>query len=290
MNQVTDLNGIGVAAQISEAIANDVDAFCSKFYDDGHRSHLGASLIGDECKRKLWYGFRWVYHKIHDGRQQRLFNRGHLEEARFISWLEGIGCEVKSHESDGKQMRISDCHGHFGGSLDAKILLPPSYKMPLPILGEFKTNGTGAPFNKVKNEGVFFAKPMHFAQMSTYGFKEELTHGLYANINKNDDSIHFEIVKLDWTLGARMIEKAGLIIENQIAPPKLSENPTYLPCSWCDFKEICHGKKQAQKNCRSCKHAAPAIDAQWYCNKNQDHIPLDFVPKGCGEWQSILEA
>ena len=29
-------------------------------FEDGHRNHLGASLIGDACSRKLWYTFRWV--------------------------------------------------------------------------------------------------------------------------------------------------------------------------------------------------------------------------------------
>ena len=28
--------------------------------DDGFRDHLGASIIGKECRRALWYDFRWV--------------------------------------------------------------------------------------------------------------------------------------------------------------------------------------------------------------------------------------
>jgi hypothetical protein len=27
---------------------------------DGFREHLGASLIGKDCERALWYDFRWV--------------------------------------------------------------------------------------------------------------------------------------------------------------------------------------------------------------------------------------
>jgi hypothetical protein len=72
----------------------DIDAWCKKAFDDGHRNHLGASLIGRECLRELWYVFRWVKHVEHDGRMQRLFKRGHFEEPRFASYLRGIGCEV----------------------------------------------------------------------------------------------------------------------------------------------------------------------------------------------------
>ena len=39
-----------------EAIFSGYEADAS----DGFRSHLGASLIGKECERALWYDFRWV--------------------------------------------------------------------------------------------------------------------------------------------------------------------------------------------------------------------------------------
>ncbi len=85
------------AQQIKDAI----DAYCAEAYDDGHRTHLGASLIGHECSRHLWYVFRWVRHERFPPRMLRLFNRGHREEARFIEWLRGIGWEVSDRPSKG---------------------------------------------------------------------------------------------------------------------------------------------------------------------------------------------
>jgi hypothetical protein len=49
------------------------------------RPHLGASLIGKECARQLWYTFRWVSSTSHRGQLLRLFRTGHLEEARMVS-------------------------------------------------------------------------------------------------------------------------------------------------------------------------------------------------------------
>lgn len=92
--QNVKLDSPGVAKALAKRILEDIDEYCVKTYDGGHRRHLGASLIGEECKRKLWYIFRWVKHEKTTGRQQRLFNRGHLEEFRFIEWLEGIGVQV----------------------------------------------------------------------------------------------------------------------------------------------------------------------------------------------------
>jgi hypothetical protein len=43
--------------------------------DNGYRAHLGASLIGTECERAIWYSFRWATRARHTGRLLRL-NRG----------------------------------------------------------------------------------------------------------------------------------------------------------------------------------------------------------------------
>ena len=89
-----NLDNPGIAPAVSNQLSKDIDEYCIITYDDGHRSHLGASLIGHECKRYLWYTFRWIKHNVHSGRLYRLFNRGHLEEDRIIKWLEGIGLTI----------------------------------------------------------------------------------------------------------------------------------------------------------------------------------------------------
>lgn len=81
---------------IADQLKIDINNYCVRTYrSDKPRTHLGASLIGKECRRELWYGFRWVKKEEFDGRMYRLFQRGHLEEARFIEYLMGIGCKVQ---------------------------------------------------------------------------------------------------------------------------------------------------------------------------------------------------
>ena len=62
--------------------------------DNSFRDHLGGSMIGRPCDRELWYGFRHAARPNFDGRMLRLFNRGHLEEPRFVKSLESIGATV----------------------------------------------------------------------------------------------------------------------------------------------------------------------------------------------------
>lgn len=334
--QAVSLDAPGVAKALAKRILEDIDEYCVRTYDGGHRSHLGASLIGRECKRYLWYIFRWCLHEKTTGRQQRLFNRGHREEARFVEWLEGIGFKIwfenyegfayhaesdsycilaPGEEGDGlaerilpdnpgfrahinrakadglefPQYRISDVMGHFGGSLDGIAILPERYGIEEPVLLEFKTNGTGAGFNKLADDGMPIAKPEHFAQTSTYGKKYNFRYCVYLNINKNDDSLHVEVVKLNHQLGEQMIIKAEQIITSQTPPARLSDNPTFHKCGHCAMKDICHKGAIPEKNCRSCAFARPVDNAEWFCEVHNGNIPKDFIAKACPSYKAITQ-
>jgi hypothetical protein len=295
--QSVNLDAPGVAKALAKRILEEIDEYCVRTYDGGHRSHLGASLIGRECKRYLWYVFRWCLHEKTTGRQQRLFNRGHREEARFIEWLEGIGFKVwfenrdeaPNEKGEYPQYRISDVMGHFGGSLDGIAVLPERYGIAEPVLLEFKTNGTGAGFNKLAEDGMPIAKPEHFAQTSTYGKKYNFRYCVYLNINKNDDSLHIEVVKLNHNLGEQMIMKAEQIIMSQTAPARLSDNPTFHKCGYCHMKEVCHKGAVVEVNCRSCAFARPVENAEWFCEVHNAIIPKEYIPQACGNYKAITQ-
>lgn len=250
-------------------------------------------MIGNECNRAIWYGFRWVLQIPFSGRMLRLFNRGHREEDRFIEWLIGIGCKVYSHTPDGKQFRITGVNGHFGGSLDAIIEFPPHWGIAEPVLGEFKTQGTGPKFNQLVAKGMAVMKPLHYAQTSTYGSDPNYAfrYVLYMAINKNDDSIHVELAKLDWNLGDQMRIKAERIITSQKPPPRLSDNPTFQTCKYCDFYGICHMNQAAEINCRSCEMAQPIENGEWACmlpaHMGRGPLPEHVIKTGCSSYRDI---
>jgi len=274
--------------KLEELLSEDLDKFCQTFYEQGHRNHLGASELGEECWRKLWYGFRWVKLDWHDGRMMRLFNVGHSAEPRFVSYLRGIGFEVKEFDTDGKQFRISGAMGHYGGSLDGLCKAPSHYQLSEDIvfLNEFKTNGTGKGFDEVEDKGVAKAKPKHYSQMSQYGYKYGIKYAIYMIENKNDSNITIKIVELDWNLGAQLEKKANDIIFSKEAPPRISENKSFFNCKYCHLAGICHDGEKPEKNCRSCRNAMPTENAEWKCSLH-GIIPEDFIKKGCDAWLPI---
>lgn len=86
-------NSLGREA-FAKSLAKDIDDVCVKLYDDGFRSHMGGSVIGDECDMKIWLNFRWAHKEITPGRMYRLWQRGHREELVWIKHLTALGWRV----------------------------------------------------------------------------------------------------------------------------------------------------------------------------------------------------
>jgi len=233
--------------------------------DEGFRTHMGASAIGGECGRAIWYNFHWATKSKFDARILRLFNRGHLEEARFLAMLLAIGCEVYQHDADGKQFRISDVGGHFGGSGDGVVIGLPDLAPGTAALLEFKTHNDKS-FKKLQAEGVRVAKFVHYVQMQIYMGKMGLAVAMYGAVNKNDDAIHLELVAFDRIIYERFIERGRTLVMMREEPTRINNSAGFFECKWCDHKPICHLNKEPERTCRSCRHSEVKDDGKWYCN------------------------
>lgn len=262
--------------------------------EDGMRQHLGASIIGRACDREVWYSFRWATRKFFDGRMLRLFNRGHLEEGRFVEWLRAAGIIVEPLDPEtGNQWRVSAVSGHFGGSLDGIAWnVPGIERFGLTatdrILTEFKTHGEKS-FNKLVSQGVARAKPEHYVQMQIYMRLKGLKLALYLAINKNTDEIHAEFIPLDESTADFNIERAAHLIHSPFPPRRISEDPSWFACRFCDHREACHRGAGLAKNCRTCIFSKPVENGQWHCSKWGSVIPLGHQKTGCREHTPISE-
>ena len=295
---MTDLESPGQLLLLADQIKKDIDNFCVEKWNEGPRSHLGASQIGKPCSRYLWYYFRWCFNKVFNGRMYRLLNRGHFEESRFQMYLEGIGCTVtafaeNSLETENKgdrQIRISACKGHFGGSIDGTITLPEKYGLGQALfLGEYKTKGTGRGFSNLSLNGCQAEAPVHYDQQCIYGYKLGLQYSVYIVVNKNDDSLYIEVIKLDWNRGKELEEKAEAIIFSQVAPEKIALNSKAYECNYCEAKSICFDNEKPLVNCRSCKNAMPVEDARWNCSLYGLIPNKEAILAACPNWRDITK-
>ena len=254
---------------------------------DEERTYLGASIIGEECWRQLWYGFRWANEpEEFDGRKLRLFKTGHREEIRMIADLKRAGIQVWNRDPDNpsRQIGVVEIGGHFRGHMDGiglGILEAPK----TPHLLEFKTHNSKS-FKKLKEKGVQESKPTHYAQMQVYMHLQRLTRALYLAHHKDTDELYAERIVYDPVFAERLMAKAHSIVTAQEPPAKMHEDPSSraaFACGWCAAKKQCHERAWARRNCRTCLHATPELDGdgRWTCARHKIDLTPEDQKSGC---------
>jgi len=256
------------------SIANTIDQWFEDNREDGHRPHMGASLIGEKCERKLWLIFRWAMDEQFPGRILRLFERGQEEELKVVRNLERIGFELKHTGDDQYRVNLGS---HVSGSIDGIIV----NGMKKQHILEIKTHSKKS-FDKLEKEGVFKSKPLHWFQMQVYMYGTGIDRALYYSVCKDDDRIYTERVKLDAEVAEHCIERAQRIATQDELPPPITTNKTWWECKFCNFHGFCHGEEKiTNKNCRTCALSTSKDDSTWFCEKHLDSIPENTQPYGC---------
>lgn len=274
-----------------------IDAAIIKQADDGLRPHLGASLIGRECERALWYGFRWSVAKTHPARILRLFARGQREEEVFVHLLRQTGVRVMDvNPHDGKQYSFKT--GHFGGSMDAACIGLPEAPKTWHVV-EFKTHGNKS-FTDLAKHGVEKSKPEHAAQMQCYMAWTGMTRALYMAVNKDTDELHLERIDFDKAQADKWFERAARIIDSPEPPLGLSRDPAFFKCKMCDYSGLCHQSAVPLPTCRSCAHATPEPAGTWACERHHAALDVDrqkagcdahrYIPKLLAGWAEVVDA
>jgi hypothetical protein len=280
--------------------------------EDWRRDHLGASQIGKECLRALWYGFRWWTPPKFPGRVLRLFERGNREEPWLVEDMRSTRMEVVTGDEQSaerrneliakmveaghhvyfQEAREGEKEGqvvvrltmHFGGSMDALVNGVPLGGKKWHVW-ECKTAGA-KPFRELAKKGVQVAKPEHYAQMQTYMLGTGLESALYIAVCKDNDEIHVERIAFDRKYAEGLVAKANSIVYSARPPVRISEDPSWYKCRFCDYREACHGDAEPEVNCRTCRSATVHEDGAWRCD-GRARLTSEVQREACGGWEAI---
>lgn len=242
------------------------------------RGHLGCSTLGHHCERWLWLSFHWAVIEKFEGRILRLFRRGHNEEATIIADLRAAGLDVRS-----SQARVN-FGSHVSGSLDGIIESGVPEAPRKRHVAEFKTHAKKS-FEDVVKNGVEKSKPQHWVQMQVYMFGMNIDRALYVAVNKDNDHLYTERVRLDRDVAQKAIAKGQRIALADRMPPPISTDPSWFQCKFCPAHSFCHEAKPTKHaNCRTCAHSTAMPDSTWRCERHEaDNIPEDFQHEGCDD-------
>lgn len=219
------------------------------------RGHLGASQLGQECDRALWYGFRWVFHpagaatpeaielaRPERGRMLRLFDHGKLIEAHVMTGLRAAGYDIEEQVS-------FDFGGGVSGTADGIISGLPEAPTTGHLL-EIKSSNSKQ-FAKLEKEGMQQAKPVHWVQLQLGMLGLGLERAYYIACNKDTDHLYAERIVFDKSAAEMAVERGKRIIKLN-APPQRIGDATSFACQWCDWRDGCHGRVVPSRNCRTC--------------------------------------
>lgn len=198
------------------------------------RNYLGASMLGEECDRKLWYS--WHEPKpVSDARTQRIFDIGHKLEELVISWLKETGLTVHTEEG-GEQFGFVD--GVIAGHIDGVVVGLPESKEP--HLLEIKTYNDSR-FSDLCKGCVLTSDPKYYTQMCVYMEKMGLNHSLFVAVNKDNADIYVERIHSDPIEANAMINRGKQLTEEKEVKnvERKFNHKSFFKCKWCDYRAEC---------------------------------------------------
>jgi hypothetical protein len=209
------------------------------------RDYLGASMLGDECTRKIQ--LQYMKHESDVSAQNlRTFAIGHCLEDLISDWVRLAGFDLKTRNENGEQFSFSVADEKLKGHVDGIIFGGPDF-LKYPCLWEAKTMNDKN-WNDTKKRGVLVSKPIYFSQIQLYMAYLNLDENpcLFTALNKDNSEIYHEIIPFDSEAAQRYSDRAVQIIkasENNELLPCVSSDSSFYRCKMCGFRSVCWGEK-----------------------------------------------
>lgn len=214
----------------------------------------------------------------------RLFETGHLEEARIVENLRNAGLAVWDKQDNGKQYEYADDSGHFVTKIDGIVKDVPdsSERHLLEVKTHNKTN-----FATLLKKGVKEAKPTHYAQVQISMALAKFDKALYVALCKDDEQFYVEIIETDISEQNRLKAKIDKLLEARLRPAGISDDGTAFGCKFCDMKAVCTKQIEPMYHCRTCRMCEPGQEGKWICDLNKETLSIDRQKLACEHWEPL---
>jgi hypothetical protein len=214
-----------------------------KHADDRVRGYLGASLIGDECSRKIQ--FEWMTAAMFSARVRSIFLRGHYFEIESRQQLVDAGFVFAPAD----MLAFTAVDGLMAGHADGIIVRAPAgagIELDAPALWEHKALNAKN-FRAVERDGLAKVFPRYAAQVALYQNFLHVTNPALITAANSDtcERLHFT-VEFDARRAQEASDRAVQVIEATRAGellPRLDPDLQDFRCKMCRHIERCrrHG-------------------------------------------------
>ena len=212
------------------------------------RDYLGASLIGNDCARQIWYTYNGFKGEDFSAETLMNFEDGHRTEdltAERLRMVDGI--KLITHKENGEQLGFSSLGGKFQGHYDGVItgiLQAPK----APHIWEAKCSAEKK-FKEFQNAKAKFGEKNALENWNQNYYAQAQLYMYYGGIDRH----YLTVAKAggrgydsartnyDEAVAAKYIDRADKIINAGEPPPKINQKKDFFICRWCAFKDMCHG-------------------------------------------------
>lgn len=276
------------------AIPKNITDLVDKIYETYEKANsgpsrltrIGASSIGEECVRSIWFDWRGFAEEKPSGRLLRLFKTGFIQEDRVLEDLKNAGLSVWGHDESGDQWTYVFANGHAVAKLDGVVKgVPGAEKTPHTL--EIKSSNKKG-FDELSKYGVQKAKPLHYAQMQMGLLGSGLKDALYIAVCKDDERMYAERVKRDEVEIGFIQKKLEQLTTVEIPPPRITDKEDDWRCKFCDSKAVCWAREAPKQNCRTCAYSCVENDGAWSCSKLGKILEAKEQVAGCDLWSTAL--
>jgi hypothetical protein len=199
--------------------------------EDEPRDYIGASSIGSDCLRKIWYEFKGFEAEEVPTKMRRTWSIGKHLERLVLDWLEICGMEIARDWYD-----LSDSsQEYFKGHVDSVLT---NNGLPHAVL-EIKT-AKDSSFTVFEKKGVKEWSPQYYAQIQSYMGMSGIHSAYILVLNKDNSDISDELVGFDSYFYEKLKEKAAMIYNAHVEPPRINGSPLWFQCKMCKYNKVCH--------------------------------------------------
>ncbi len=212
-----------------DVLTKIIEAHQNKFVGEP-RDYIGASIIGSDCLRQIWYEFKGEKGASVPSKTLRTWDVGRALEGIIVAWLLDAGVRVERLPTTWISERVPSFRGH----VDALVFIGEDREIV-----EIKT-AKDASFKVFVNKGTKIWNPQYYAQVQSYMGLMGIRNTYVLVFNKDGSDLSDELIEFDPVFYASLEDKALMISKAVIAPPKINGSPLFYKCKLCKFNKTCH--------------------------------------------------
>jgi len=201
------------------------------------RNYIGASIIGSDCLRQIWYEYNETVSVDIPPKTWRTWDIGKRLELLVMDWMSDAGISLGILPEPNLKSKIVPT---FRGHVDSICL---NENGTIDSIIEIKTAKESS-YNVFTKKGLKSWSSQYYAQIQSYMGMSGIHKAYVIVLNKDSSDISDELIDFDEKFYRQLEYKAMMISEAVTMPPRVHDSPIWYQCKTCKFNKICHKKGQ----------------------------------------------